>query len=623
MSISISSIVRRLESLINNLKRIFSPVVERAVDIFNKKWTIWAAFALLPVFVLIYYPSRTEDYDLWYHLAFGRHFITNMTCELDHSIFSWTPADPGWRYGIWLGSSLLYIVFTLFSATGLYVLQWVLFIAIVLLYLKFIKLIGDSLDATHIFSLLLLFVALNLTEIYIKPEMFTTLFFTIAVFLYFYIKFTSRNLFYLYPPLLFLWVNTHGGYLMGLFFISLALAGEAFNYLILKRNHLPGNLVRHFAIAVVASYVAVIFNPYGLDYHVAIIKGFLSEKYMSYGMQVLAWENMWGSLLRGGAYRFFNTAWILVFAVASFFGLSIYAFVKKRFVDVTLLLLNGAFFYIGMKAARITIFLPLLWMFSVLYVLKMIEALSLKKKLAPLSLACFLLIGVYLTQTTITTLEDRSWFGTNILKYAPVKEVEFIKKYKLPGPIFNDYVIGAYLIWTLYPEYKVFIDPRYGPYWKETGPDYFNFMNHISPAHFEWFHAKYPFRVVVVDLKEGDLIGFLMSLPDWKLLFFDKSAAIIVHASVLSELSIEALSVDMSTSKFADVDNPEVLEAVFHFYLNAGPRYAREVMNIYQRNVSDFYLYKQYQLQKMRYLVGRQEAMSGRGGQPQLPPGHP
>ena len=31
----------------------------------------------------------------------------------------------------------------------------------------------------------------------------------------------------------------------------------------------------------------------------------------------------------------------------------------------------------------------------------------------------------------------------------------------------NTYLEGGYLLWALYPDYKVFIDPRYGPYQKK------------------------------------------------------------------------------------------------------------------------------------------------------------
>jgi len=615
--LSIIGSQRRLSEVVTTIKRLLtSSAVEKTKRLFAKPlswyekivafcanpYVVWFLFFALLAVILGYYPSRTEDYDLWYHLKFGEHFLTNRTCDLDHSMFSWTPADPTWRYGIWIGSSILYLIYSVFGIYGLFVMQWSIFFAIMALYVRFIKLTEDRLDMNHLLSLLMVFIALNLTAIYIKPELFTTLFFTVTVFLYFYIKYTSKNLFLVYPPLLFLWVNTHGGYLVGLGFLGMMLVGETVNKII-KRSQLSTGLYKSMIIAVVASYIAVIFNPYGIDYHIAILKTFVTKKYMDYGTQVLAWENMWANLGKPYSYRFYNTAWSLTLMVASFVIVSVVAFVRKRFIDISLLLVTGGLYYIGMQAARVTIFLPLFWMFAMAYVLKKAELIPVKRYLAPISLILLIVTSTYLTRLTVDTLEDRSWFGNNIVDYAPVKEVEFVKRYHLPGPIFNDYVIGAYLIWRLYPDYKVFIDPRYGPYWQETGPDYFDFMYNMSPENLNRFHAKYPFRTAIIDMKETGLINFLMTSPGWRLIYFDKSAVVIVEESVMPTLSREALSVDMSTSKFSDVDNPEVLERVFNFYLNINRDYAMEILELYKKNVSDYYDYKYPRLKWMRYLL--------------------
>jgi len=616
---------RRLSEVVMTIKSLLtSSAVEKAKRLLDKpllwyekivafctsRYLVWLLLLALPVVILGYYPSRTEDYDFWYHLKFGEHFLTNKTCDLDHSMFSWTPADPTWRYGIWIGSSILYLIYSGFGIYGLFIMQWLIFFSVSALYVRFIRLTEDRLDMNHLLSLLMVFTALNLTAIYIKPELFTTLFFAVTVFLYFYIKYTSKNLFLLYPPFLFLWVNTHGGYLVGLGFLGMMLVGETANKII-KRNQLSTGLYKYMVISVVASYIAVIFNPYGIDYHIAILKTFITKKYMDYGTQVLAWENMWANLGKPYSYRFFNTAWSLTLMVGSFALVSLVAFIRRRFIDISLLLMTGGLYYIGMQAARVTIFLPLFWMFAMAYVLKKADLIPAKRYFVPVSLILLIALSTYLTKLTVDTLEDRSWFGNNVVDYAPVKEVEFVKKYHIPGPIFNDYVIGAYLIWRLYPEYKVFIDPRYGPYWQETGPDYFDFMYNLSPENFNRFHAKYPFKTAIIDMKETALINFLITSPGWRLIYFDKSAVVIVEESVIPMLSPEALSVDMSTSKFSDVNNPDVLERVFNFYLNINRDYATEILALYRKNVSDYYSYKWPRLHWMQYLLNSAANQAG------------
>lgn len=603
-------VVHKYPSLIEWLMNSFGPFKEWALNFSNKKSVLWIAFLMSVAAILIYYPSRTDDYDIWYHLRFGEHFIKNLTFKLDHSMFSWTSADPTWRYGIWLGSSMLYISYKLFSVYGLYILQWLIFAGIFLIYRKFIKTINDSFDINHVMSLLLVFIALNLTAIYIKPELFTTLFFMFALFIYFYTKFTARNLFYIYPPLFFIWVNTHGGYLTGLILLSLILAGEVCNYLFLKKEALSGRLFKQLAISVAASYVAVLFNPYGIDYHIGIIKSLVSTEYMSVATQVYAWIDIWRYVLPKDdfSFRFFNTGWALILMLASFLLLSSYLYIKKRFLDITLILLSVIFFYLGMKNARVTIFLPLIWLFSMLYIMKKTDTLYFKRYFAPAALVLTILMAVYTADLSFVNLDDRSWFGSNLKTDIPDKEVEFVKKNKLPGPIFNDYLIGGYLMWKLYPDYKVFIDPRYGPYWKEVGPDYFNLIQNLNPDNLKKFTDKYPFKTAILHMRERNLIFFLLSSPDWQLLYFDRTAVVLVHKSVRSSLSVQTLSEDMSTQRFRDVRNPMIIDNLFNFYLQIGPVFAREILEIYKSNVSEFFRSKAMKIQEMQNLINQREA---------------
>jgi hypothetical protein len=47
-----------------------------------------------------------------------------------------------------------------------------------------------------------------------------------------------------------------------------------------------------------------------------------------------------------------------------------------------------------------------------------------------------------------------------IEKMFPVAAVDYLKRSGLPGPIFNSYNWGAYIIWAGYPEYLSFVDGR-------------------------------------------------------------------------------------------------------------------------------------------------------------------
>ena len=246
----------------------------------NSKVTFWICLALMAASVLAYYPTMGEDYDIWFHLKYGEHYVKNLTWTIDHCQFSWTPCLAGWKYVTWIGSSILYIAYRAASIPGLYIIQWSIFLGIFAIYRYYIRSTGDAFDINHAMGLLLLAVALNLTSDYVKPELFSTLFFTITLLIYFRAKSSSKNLFFLYPMLFLIWVNTHGGFLIGLFFVSLALFGEAVNLLFIKRGSLTNKLLRDFAIAVALSYLAILINPYGITYPTEVVRDLLSKEFM-------------------------------------------------------------------------------------------------------------------------------------------------------------------------------------------------------------------------------------------------------------------------------------------------------------------------------------------------------
>ena len=159
----------------------------------------------------------------------------------------------------------------------------------------------------------------------------------------------------------------------------------------------------------------------------------------------------------------------------------------------------------------------------------------------------------------------------------------------------------------MYPDYKVFIDPRYGPYWKEVGPDYFELTRNMNAENLKKFASKYPFKIALLHMRERNLIFLFLSLPEWRLLYFDKTAVVIIHKSVIPSLSQETLSTDMGTQRFRDVTNPMILDNLFNFYINAGPAYAREILDIFKNNVSLFFRFKALKIQEMENIIRLKE----------------
>ena len=174
--------------------------------------------ALFVILSFLYFPSwGGGDYDMWWHFALGKYYISNHTLTVDHSLFSWTPAFPDWRYNTWLGSTIAYLVYTAAGGLGLWFFQWIIFAGIFLFFLYFVRSMQGRLDINATALIFMTVIVEGLSLVFPKPELFTPLFFIALVSVFFSIKRSriSPKYFYLYPVMFVFWVNLHGGFIMG------------------------------------------------------------------------------------------------------------------------------------------------------------------------------------------------------------------------------------------------------------------------------------------------------------------------------------------------------------------------------------------------------------------------
>ncbi len=94
----------------------------------------------------------------------------------------------------------------------------------------------------------------------------------------------------------------------------------------------------------------------------------------------------------------------------------------------------------------------------------------------------------------------------------------------------------------------------------------------------------------------------------WRIAFLDRNALVLVHKSTIPKLSKEALAEDVSTNRFLSVDNPSVLKTLFNFYVHLNPSFAREIVQIYQRNVRTIYRNRDADINFMRNVIAQKEA---------------
>ncbi len=582
----------------------------------------WLIIIFLPLLILLKYQVDRVDCDLWWHIAHGKYYLTHHTLKMDLAIFSWTPTDPTWIYNTCLGSTAVYLFYNFMGGFGLWLMQWLIFGGIFLSFYLFLRLFNQRLDMNCATIIATIAIACYTACRFYKPELFSALLFSWTVFIFFYIKINrTKYFFYLYPLIFVLWVNLHGAFVVGLTFLILAFAGETLNRIIFPQESMTTGELLHFGGACVLSGAASLLNPYGADYPISLspainsaigFKSYSGEYEWLIDNFALAYESLWPYLRTVRLESFDNglTAWILTILMISVISASAFDLIRKRSCDFAILIICLALYWKGMETSRASYFFPIAFFFVFFYLLiYRMKFKSIPVRATIFSLLVFILLFISISWFTIRYGADNKWFGAGIDSYAPVKEVAFLKKSRLEGPIFNDYGTGGYLTWNLYPEYKVFIDPRAALYRNQVLPDYIVFTTkHVNAEDIRIFTEKYPFEIAIIHYRHLDLIfDFLNAGDEWRLLYFEKNAAILVYKSLFPFIRWEQINANLSPGRFIREKNPEILANLFNIYIFFSPEAGRYIYNIFKSNVSNYYVQKSELLRKMDIEIRNRE----------------
>jgi hypothetical protein len=112
----------------------------------------------------------------------------------------------------------------------------------------------------------------------------------------------------------------------------------------------------------------------------------------------------------------------------------------------------------------------------------------------------------------------------------PVRAVEYLHRHPVPGPMFNSYGYGGYLIWKL-PEQKVFIDGR-GDLYEDGGAfgEYLQVAN-LKPGAFMVLRA-HGIQSFLLDSQEP-MATVLAANPDWEKTYSDGVSTLFVRRGAI------------------------------------------------------------------------------------------
>jgi hypothetical protein len=316
------------------------------------------------------------------------------------------------------------------------------------------------------------------------------------------------------PPLALLWVNLHGGYVLGPALILLFLAGAAGDALArLPAAKLFRAQAQALGLTLAACLLVVPVNPNGLRMYI-------------YPFQTLHSQAMRALLME---WQPPNPRLPLFYPFFLLVGLGALALiVRRKNLRVGEVLIFAFFAGAALHSMR---FVSLCALAAIPILAGVLPERSESagpepaRRRLPLQIAAVVLAAGF-----AGWFIHRSFAGTQAVVRArfPVEAVNFLEQHHLPGRIFNSYDFGGYLIWRLYPQYRVFVDGRADVYGDA-------FLTHFVEIYRGEVNPRPEFdrlgvRTVIVEPQA--IVAALLSMGhDWKVVYADRVAVVLTRAS--------------------------------------------------------------------------------------------
>ena len=456
----------------------------------------------------VFYAARgfAVDPDVWWHVAVGEKILaTHRLPSADP--YSFTVSGAPWMAYEWLGEVLLAAAARLGGVQALDLLLIVLGGAIVIALYVFAALRSGNSKAAFV-AALALFPLAN-ASFTLRPQMLGYLFLIITLIALELLRQEKSWVLWVLPPVFFLWVNTHGSFVVGL--------GVIFVYWMsgLKSFRLGGIQGRAWRLGerlrlelVFLLCLAVLpITPYGTRLAVYPIDMAFSQPVNV--ANILEWKPMPVDLAGGK---------IFLGLLLGFFLLQILFKFVWRLEEVVLYF--GGTFLAALHVRFILLFVPFFAPIFAAMLARWIPGYERTKDKYILNAALMasLLVALVHYFPSKTNLQEK------VAGEYPVHALEYLRQHVVAGPMFNTYGYGGYLVGA---GQKVFIDGR-GDLYERGGvlSDYIHISN-TKPGALAILQS-YQVRSCLVGRDES-LSTLLSTAPGWRRVYSDKISALFVR----------------------------------------------------------------------------------------------
>ncbi len=382
---------------------------------------------------------QIADLDFFWHLKTGDVILERQEFQRTE-IYSFTAAGREYIDHEWLFQVVLSLLYSAFGPAGVIIFKSMI---IALMYLLTTRhLLKEGASPLAVVSIQFLSLCGGLQRMIERPEIFTALFFVITfLVLHSFLKSCSWFILLILPPLFAIWANFHAAVILGIVLLGCFFGGLLLDSF-MRRSGLPGYYdatPRKLGILLgilIICVVATGLNPYG--YRVLTVPFELTSIIDSGILNNEEWQPPSPFTL-----PFYYICVLVSFAVM---------LLNFRRLSPVHFLLTIFFAYVSMKYVRNTgLFCWFMPLFLSPYAAQINE-----QKIAVRAAAVFSVLSLLYLTTAAFPFQR----GLGVASYFPERIAKFTEEKNLQGNLLNSYSMGGYLIWSLYPERKIFIDGR-------------------------------------------------------------------------------------------------------------------------------------------------------------------
>ena len=522
---------------------------------FDRRWfLVLACIALIYAFLA---GLRTiEQYDAGWQMATGRWVVQHHQVP-SVDVLSYTAQGETWIYPV----GAMVIFYLAFLAGSYTLLSWigaVAFVGTVALLLRR----GNPLSA----GMAILAVPLIALRTGVRADTFSTVLFAAFLSLLWENYQTGRARLWLLPLLMLVWVNVHFGFVAGLG-LMLAYAGTELSEMVLgeARQRAALERLRRASGWLLCATVVTLANPFGWRIYQSLLRQNYASGYQE--ATISEWTRLplnWVAFSRASWLR--NTGGTIYLLLALAVVASVFALFRVQLAAAILLLAAAyaAVRHIRMCAVFSCVVVivggPILWD----AVLRLRANLRTSRIRSMAAVGAVFLLAALASARSFDLVSNRHYsgdsdiatFGTGLSWWFPQRAVEFIKREKVPGEIYNSYGAGGYLAWALGPQRRDYIDGRdtlFGIKRMEID----NRLRKTSPDSAIWQQEaeQYHINAIILSIARYNGLAFVnlkgfCDSRQWRPVYLDEVSAVFVRRTPETEDLIRRFGLACATAPF-------------------------------------------------------------------------